>query len=119
MIVYPVPEQGFHVGDRLMAPQAEIADPADLPTITTSYEVFRKRVQRAYAVLDAVAGANIIRVYPERNFCRACSGRCIASEGECIYFESDHYLAPLGARLVISDIAAKLRLMPESPTESR
>jgi hypothetical protein len=114
VIVYPVPEQGFHVWDKLFASRWKISGPADLPTITTSYDVFRARVRRSYAVLDRVRGANVVRVYPEHHFCRSASGRCVVSEGERIYYESDNHLSPLGASLVVADIAGKLGLAPVS-----
>ena len=119
VIVYPVPEQGFGVQMRLLARRWEIAGPEDLRTITTSYDIFLARVRRSYAVLDGVSGTNVVRVYPERFFCRPDSGRCVVSEGERIYYEGDHHLSPLGARLVVGDIVRKLRLAPELPLDAK
>jgi peptidoglycan/LPS O-acetylase OafA/YrhL len=112
VIVYPVPEQGFNIGDRLLARRWQISGPKDLPTITTSYSVFRDRVRRSYQVLDGIHGANVVRVYPEQLLCRPASGRCVVSEGERIYYQGDNHLSPLGARLVVADIARELQLAP-------
>jgi peptidoglycan/LPS O-acetylase OafA/YrhL len=115
VIVYPVPEQGFHVGDKLFASRWQIAGPEDLPTISTRYDVFRARVRRSHAVLDSVRGANVVRIHPELHFCRPATGRCVVSEGERIYFEFDNHLSPLGSSLVVADIARELRLPPAPP----
>jgi len=119
VLVYPVPEQGFHATDRLMARRWQIDGPEDLQTISTSYAVFRARTRRSYAVLDGIRGTKVARIYPERYFCRAASGRCVASEGERIYYESDNHLSPLGAGLVVGGIASELGLGPEAPPETR
>jgi peptidoglycan/LPS O-acetylase OafA/YrhL len=114
VIVYPVPEQGFSVGDKLFAARWRISGPGDLPTLSTSLDVFRARVRRSHEALDRVRGANVVRVHPEHHFCRPASGRCVASEGERIYFASDNHLSPLGSSLVVADIARALRVAPAS-----
>ncbi|WP_339643624.1 acyltransferase family protein [uncultured Porticoccus sp.] len=116
VIVYPVPEQGFHVKDKLFEIRPVISRQEELPTLSTSYKVFRDRVSRSYEILDKIKGENVKRVYPESIFCRAKSGRCLVMEGDKIYFHGDNHVSPLGAEMIVEEIANSLKLqMPDNP----
>ena len=115
VLVYPVPEQGFHPFVVLMGryPLASAAD--QLPTLSTSYADYKDRVASSYTALDEVAGSRVKRVYPEKIFCREDTGRCMASEQDRIYFGGDNHATPLAAELIIREVAEQLQLQtPES-----
>ena len=115
VIVYPVPEQGFDVPQRLNSISPPISGPEQLPTLSTSYDEYKKRVARSYMALDKVTGSRVKRVYPEKIFCRQESGRCIASESDRLYFDSDNHVGALGADLIVREVATELKLeVPES-----
>jgi len=110
VIVYPVPEQGFHIKDKLFPYFRHYKDKGALPTITTSYDRYKARTRRSYQILDSVTGNNIYRIYPEKIFCHKESGRCIVSHGDKIYFGADSHVSPLGSKLIVQQIAKSLGL---------
>lgn len=114
VIVYPIPEQGFHVHQRLFSHRPVISKKELLPDLSTSYPVFKKRVSSSYKVLDQVQGEAVLRVYPEHLFCSQESQRCYASQGERIYFGTDNHVSSLGAEMVVAEVAKSLELkVPE------
>jgi peptidoglycan/LPS O-acetylase OafA/YrhL len=115
VIVYPVPEQGFHTAMTLSLAFSFASNAEQLPTLSTSYDEYKKRVASSYAALDKVTGSKVRRVYPEKIFCREETGRCIASEYDRLYFPVDNHLGPLGADLVVREVAEQLQLkIPDS-----
>jgi peptidoglycan/LPS O-acetylase OafA/YrhL len=115
VIVYPVPEQGFHASVLLYLKSMSISGVEELPILSTDYDVFKKRVARSYSALDMVTGSHVRRVYPERLFCREESGRCIASESDRIYILTDNHVGVLGSDLIVREVAVELGLkVPDS-----
>jgi len=110
VIVYPVPEQGFHVFPLLGWMSSSISGPHQLPTFSTSFDEYKERVASSYAALDRVSGSRVWRVYPENIFCREATGRCIASEFDRLYFATDGHVAKLGADLIVREVASVLGL---------
>jgi len=118
VILYPVPEQGFDVFQKLKRSAPFAANAEDLPTLSTDYNAFKKRVATSYTALDRVKGARVDRVYPEKIFCKKASGTCIASEHERLYFATDNHVARLGGELIARQIAVVLNLkIPDSFAE--
>ena len=118
VIVYPVPEQGFSVSDKLFADRSLRSSESQLPVITTSYDVFKARVQRSYQVLDKITGSDVIKIFPESIFCSKSSGRCVVSDREKIYYSSDNHVSPLGSTLIVNEIARELGLKTNTASES-
>jgi peptidoglycan/LPS O-acetylase OafA/YrhL len=110
VIVYPVPEQGFHLSLKLFSQRPIITSKEQLPALSTSYAIFNKRVSSSYNTLDRVRGESVSRVYPEYLFCSAQSQRCFASQGERLYFASDNHVSPLGAEMIVTEVARTLEL---------
>jgi hypothetical protein len=110
VIVYPVPEQGFDVGNELFAQRPIIASEDQLPDLSTSYEVFKERVNSSYRVLDKVKGDQVVRIYLEKLFCSEEQQRCFASQGKVIYFGRDNHVSPLGSGLIVTEVAKVLGL---------
>ncbi len=114
VLIYPVPEQGFHVKRKLFIQRPVISNEDMLPDLSTSYSVFKKRVKSSYEAFNRIKGDHVERVYPENIFCDELSGRCFASKGKEIFFGSDNHVSPLGSKLIINDIAKKINLNPLS-----
>lgn len=115
VVIYPVPEQGFHVTLALSWHSPPINNVDQLPTLSTRYDVFEERVASSYAALDQLDSPGLIRVYPEKLFCQRKSGRCIASESDRLYFAYDNHVSPLGADLIVRQAAIELGLsVPDS-----
>lgn len=110
VIVYPIPEQGFHLKDKLFREIRYSQNKEKLPIVTTSYQNYLDRVFRSYRVLDSVLGGNVFRVFPEKIFCSSESGRCIVSENEKLYYEKDNHVSPIGSNLIVTEIAKVLSL---------
>lgn len=105
ILIYPVPEQGFHLKDKLFQLIRFSKNTENLPIISSSYKQFKSRVERSYQVLDEIDGDNIYRVYPENIFCNNfVEDRCIVSNKNNFYFEKDNHVSPLGAKLIINEI---------------
>jgi peptidoglycan/LPS O-acetylase OafA/YrhL len=115
VIIYPVPEQGFDVNKTLKSYALPISNADQLPTLSTNYTEYKERVARSYEALDKVKGSSVMRVYPEKLFCREEAGTCIASESNRLYFEFDNHVTPLGADLIVREVANQLKLaIPDS-----
>ena len=111
-------KQGFDVFQKLKRSAPFAANAEDLPTLSTDYNAFKKRVATSYTALDRVKGARVDRVYPEKIFCKKASGTCIASEHERLYFATDNHVARLGGELIARQIAVVLNLkIPDSFAE--
>ncbi|NNJ91911.1 MAG: acyltransferase, partial [Gammaproteobacteria bacterium] len=110
VLIYPVPEQGFHVKRKLFIQRPVINNEDMLPDLSTSYSVFKKRVKSSYEALNRINGDQVQRVYPEKVFCDELSGRCFASKGKQIFFGSDNHVSPLGSRLIVNEIAKQINL---------
>jgi len=115
VIVYPVPEQGFSVRNKLFAQKENILSKKDLPKITTSFEVFKSRVKTSYETLNKITGQNVLKIYPEKIFCSRTSDRCLVSEQDRIYYAFDNHVSPLGSTLIIEQVAQSLGMKISPP----
>jgi hypothetical protein len=103
VIVYPIPEAGWHVPDELFrrALLSGFTFPPDTP-LTTSQEVFEERALASRTVLDAITGPGIDRVYPEELFCDgSIPGRCLTHSTTEIYYEDRHHPSLVGAQMIV------------------
>jgi hypothetical protein len=104
-LVYPVPEVGWEVPERL-AREAALGIRRNGP-LSTSAAVYGARA----AMLDAVGDApGLTRVRPAAIFCALddLQGRCVAErDGHALYFDDDHPSGH-GAALIAARIAAAL-----------
>jgi len=109
LIIYPVPEMAFDVPSteyrlrRFGFERLELA---------SSLQSFKHRASSSYALYDAIAGGETLRIYPEKVFCDAATNRCNAIDprGRQLYFDDNH-LSELGsmqvARQTISAVMAE------------
>ena len=109
VLVYPVPEAGWHVPrhlTKLLLFQGERVN-----HLSTSHAVFEERSRNAIEQLDKLGShSTLIRIHPEQVFCSSyLEGRCVASmNGEPLYYDDDH-LNALGSELLSGAIVKVLR----------
>ncbi|HEY6132253.1 MAG TPA: SGNH hydrolase domain-containing protein, partial [Halioglobus sp.] len=115
VIVYPVPETDKPVFVSLLWNPVPIQMAEQMPELSTPYDDFKKHIASSYAALDQVDGPNVMRVYPEKLFCRKQSGKCFATESDRIYFYDKSHVTGLGSDLIVREVANRLKLkVPES-----
>jgi len=105
ILVYPTPEVGWNVPDRL-AKLLMYGDPQARIQLTTAYQTFKKRNDLVNKSFDAIRDdKNLVRIKPEEIFCNTyVKDRCIADlNGVPLYFDDDH-MSNAGARLVVDEI---------------
>ena len=110
ILVYPVPEAGWHVPKRFLKllrnkNAQQIKKYLSANPLSTSYEVFRARVKDSFALLDHLQHPNIFRVYPHKLFCNTTlPGRCITHDLENSFYRDSNHLSIKGAELLIDKI---------------
>jgi len=107
VLIYPVPEVGWHVPYYLAKKLLFEGEHSD--TLSTSFEVFKQRTEFTHKQLASVGEHhNLMEVRPENIFCdNHVQGRCVAQfDGELLYFDDNH-LSSVGAN-VLSEYIVKL-----------
>ncbi len=108
ILVYPVPEMGFNVLKQLK--NKYVKDKFSFtqskpPIISVSYELFKKRNETIFKILDNIKNPNIYRVYPHKLFCdKLIENRCIANDEKTIFYYDDDHLSIQGSKLVVDEI---------------
>ena len=111
ILVYPVPEMGFHpirllYRKYLFEKNFSINS---LPILSGSYDVFRKRNELIFEILDNIKNPNIYRVYPHNLFCNTIvKDRCVANDEKNIFYFDDDHLSSYGSKLVVREIMNKV-----------
>lgn len=112
VLVYPVPEVGWHVPNVVQKELAKHILPSQKSkvysdfNISTPYDVYVKRTEKAFKALDDVSGSNITRVYPSDIFCD--SDTCSAKGRRYLYYFDDDHLSTHGAKLLVNEITKNL-----------
>jgi len=108
ILVYPVPEVGWNV-------QAYLAkiihyNLVKNELLSTSYEVFQKRMDNTYKQLDILAdNPNLIRIKPEEIFCNTfIPDRCVAQIDDSPLYYDDNHLSDLGRAMLVQKIMLSL-----------
>lgn len=87
----------------------EAAWPLQVP-VTTLYDVYADRTQSTFDALDSISDERIIRIYPHKIFCDDREGgRCLTHDSKNIFYLDEDHLSTSGARLLSSEIMAKIR----------
>jgi peptidoglycan/LPS O-acetylase OafA/YrhL len=99
VLVYPIPEMGWNVPQRLLMQarrQGFSPAAAEIPSISVAYADFQRRTRQTYELFDRVdSDPNLVRVYPEQAFCDGL--RCFANDGSRIFYRDDNHLSDIGA----------------------
>jgi hypothetical protein len=118
IIIYPVPEVGWNtaqeifrryriiefkkvfsklLGNQQFAKNTEVA-------ISTSYNVYKKRTNASFLLLNRINNKNIYRVFPDRLFCNSNTMRCLASNENYIYYTDNIHLSKKGAEMINNEV---------------
>jgi len=105
VLVYPVPEMGWNIPNKLF--QLARDDPSGVwmeeIQASVSRHQFRVRSQRSNKMLDAVGEhRNLARVYPERIFCHRL--RCLSHDRTSVFYRDDNHLSRAGADRLADEI---------------
>lgn len=106
ILVYPIPEAGWHVPDYFTKIYLHDYAPLKNSIVSTSFDVFQSRTKNAYEQFDKLAQhPNLLKVYRENVFCNtALSGRCILERNKKpLYYDDDH-VNYFGGELISKEI---------------
>jgi peptidoglycan/LPS O-acetylase OafA/YrhL len=98
LILYPIPELGWDIKREILKNTSKnvlnIKEEfnENFPIISTSFDVFKKRNDDSFKILDSIKHQNILRVYPHKLFCnKPLQNRCVANdENNLYYIDTDH-----------------------------
>ena len=105
VLVYPIPEAGWHVPKYGFKKSMFGSESLD---ITTSYTAYKQRSKDVRTLFDRLAQSNtkIHAARVEKAFCSEINDRCINADNGGIYYIDENHLSTRGARLaspVIND----------------
>ncbi|MEY3533091.1 MAG: hypothetical protein RI979_1115 [Pseudomonadota bacterium] len=103
ILVYPVPEAGSNVPDRL----ARLGMYETMPEqLSWPAAIARDHASSVELMLDTLEGKDIVRIRPRSIFCNV--EQCMLSdEGQSFYFDANH-LSQFGSALVVDEILESL-----------
>ena len=110
VLVYPIPEVGWHVPKVINArligvPFYDVESTLTEKPLDTSFDVYNVRSKKSFEVLDSIKHRNIIRIYPHELFCNnEDSGRCVSHSIDSVFYRDDDHLSDSGARLLSDKI---------------
>ena len=111
VLVYPVPEMGFNVPILFKTKFYKLRNlnSYQVPILTGSYELYKKRNKLIFDILDSVQSPNIYRVYPHKLYCNTIKkNRCVANDNKSIFYSDDDHLSLEGSKLVVNDIMKEI-----------
>ena len=113
VLIYPVPEAGFHVSKKLIFSLGiysnNLAELYNKKPLTTSYDVFLSRNKDTFSILDVVQDKNILRIYPHSIFCdKKLKNRCITHNDKDVFYIDDDHLSLKGSELVIKELSKNI-----------
>jgi len=112
ILVYSIPEVGWHVPNKIfnsIPKKISLIKDYLIPEnfITTSFQIFKKRNELSFELLDSINGDNIFRVYPHILFCdNIIKNRCLTHDDKDIYYTDDHHPSIKGSKM-INDLIIK------------
>jgi len=111
ILIYPVPELGFKVPKRLYKEFFlnkyiyKKDENLHVNILSTSYEIFKKRNEKIFSLLDSFENKNIFRIYPHRFLCNTeIKNRCIGNSKENIYYYDDSHLSIQGSEFIVDEL---------------
>ncbi|MBF0137827.1 MAG: hypothetical protein H7833_09310 [Magnetococcus sp. DMHC-1] len=108
ILIYPIPEVGYHVAHTLYKIIMYNHQDKLLP-LTTSYNVYNNRTTTIRKLFDPIDNNNIIRIYPSQIFCNSfMKDRCITHDNNLIFYVDEQHLTIHGANLVTNELAKYL-----------
>ncbi len=114
ILVYPIPEVGWHLPKKLLNLLNFETNNIQLIKefltenhLNTSFEVYKNRTKSSFELLDSIQGENINRVYPHMVFCNTTiDNRCETHDDKNIFYADEHHPSSKGAEM-INDLIMK------------
>jgi peptidoglycan/LPS O-acetylase OafA/YrhL len=109
ILIYPIPEVGWDPNKKILFQwfKSRSLKNFDLEYITTSFEVYRKRTESSFKLLDSIQSNNIYRVYPHKLFCdTTIQNRCLTHDDKIIFYSDDDHPSLKGNEM-ITDLIMK------------
>ena len=109
VLIYPIPEMGWHVPSRL-SKVARFGEGILPDTASISQARFLKRARSTHLAFDILGShPKLIRVHPDLLFCNINgNGRCVAHFNKRPIYVDDDHLSDFGADLLVSEILKTL-----------
>jgi peptidoglycan/LPS O-acetylase OafA/YrhL len=108
ILVYPVPEIGFHVPKLVIQNKPFfylLNNKIEIPILSVSYDVFKNRNKIIFETLDSIKGPNVYRVFPHKSFCNTVIiNRCVTNNKEHLFYYDDDHLSLEGSKYIANDI---------------
>lgn len=110
ILVYPVPEVGWHVPKSLKrklngVPVENLEQYLRESPVTTSTDRYFERTDSSFELLDSINHNNIFRVYPHELFCDTeVEGRCSTHDTKNSFYRDDDHLSEVGAKMLVDKI---------------
>lgn len=112
VLVYPLPEVGFHVPKQLLKTikNRDISSVnKNFATLTTSFEVYKKRSASTFELFDSIQSPNVYRVYPHTLFCdKQIKGRCVTHDNEDVFYADDDHPSAKGSEMIVELIMKQI-----------
>jgi peptidoglycan/LPS O-acetylase OafA/YrhL len=113
IIIYPIPEMGFDVPklmNKNIISNYIIRKNYDIPFLSVSYDVYKKRNKMIINILDSIENPNIHRIYPDKSFCNTeINNRCIANNKKHLFYYDTNHLSLEGSKYIVNDIIKVLK----------
>ena len=112
ILVYPIPEAFYDVPHNIFLQMTNkknkfFIDFSNLKKLTTSYDIYKKRSNSSFELLDAIQGKNIHRVYPHTLFCKkTLKKRCATHDDKNLFYIDDNHLSLKGS-VMLNDLIMK------------
>jgi len=111
VIIYPVPEPGFFVLDKIKKELFSLRTTEEQKNrmknldLSTPYETYVERSQITRETYDSLGqGESTLRVYPEEVLCSRKRNRCETHSEDAAYYYDDNHLSPVAAKLLVEKI---------------
>jgi peptidoglycan/LPS O-acetylase OafA/YrhL len=101
ILIYPNPEVGLNVPQKLLHKRKNILSIKLNDYITTSYEVYKNRTKSSFELLDSIIGNNVYRIYPHTLFCDTIiKNRCLTHDNKNIFYSDDDHPSIKGSEMI-------------------
>ena len=103
VIIYPIPEVGWKFPQILLNSLKTSLNKHILKQnyISTSFDVYSKRTEDSFKLLDSIKNENIYRVYPHKLFCNNIqNNRCITHDDKNIFYSDNNHPSLQGAEMI-------------------
>ena len=113
ILVYPIPEAFYDVPHNIFLQMTNkknkfFIDFSNLKKLTTSYDIYKKRSNSSFELLDAIQGKNIHRVYPHTLFCKkTLKKRCATHDDKNLFYVDDNHHLSLKGSVMLNDLIMK------------